>query len=148
MPCEDRGFSGFAGANFVRERNPADLPKGRLPLEDRMASKLFVGNLPHSVSDAQLNEFVINAGYQVASAVVIRDKLTGTPRGFGFVELAEGEDIQRAISGLNGQTLEGRPLTVNEAQPQRTGFGRGPGGGGGRGGYRGRSDRGGGGRRY
>lgn len=106
-----------------------------------MASKLFVGNLPHSISDAQLNEFVINAGYQVASAVVIRDKLTGTPRGFGFVELAEGEDIQRAISGLNGQTLEGRPLTVNEAKPQRTGFGRSHGGGG-RGSH-GRSDRGG-----
>ena len=98
-----------------------------------MALKLFVGNLPHSISDAGLNEFVINAGFQVASAVVIRDKLTGTPRGFGFVELAEGEDLQRAIAGLNGQSLEGRPLTVNEAKPMRTGFGRGPGGGGGRG---------------
>jgi RNA recognition motif-containing protein len=107
-----------------------------------MASKLFVGNLPHSTTDAQLNEFVINAGFQVASAVVIRDKLTGMPRGFGFVELAEGEDLQRAIAGLNGQALEGRPLTVNEAKPQRTGFGRGPGGGGR--GDRGRSDRGGG----
>jgi RNA recognition motif-containing protein len=107
-----------------------------------MASKLFVGNLPHSTTDAQLNEFVINAGFQVASAVVIRDKLTGMPRGFGFVELAEGEDLQRAIAGLNGQSLEGRPLTVNEAKPQRTGFGRGPGGGGR--GDRGRSDRGGG----
>jgi cold-inducible RNA-binding protein len=93
-----------------------------------MALKLFVGNLPHSINDAQLNEFVINAGYQVVSAVVIRDKLTGMPRGFGFVELGEGEDLQRAIAGLNGQTLEGRPLTVNEAKPQRTGFGRGPGG--------------------
>ena len=107
-----------------------------------MASKLFVGNLPHSISDTQLNEFVINAGFQVASAVVIRDKLTGTPRGFGFVELGEGEDLQRAIAGLNGQTLDGRKLTVNEAQPQRTGFGRSQGGGGRRGSY-GRSDRGG-----
>jgi len=70
-----------------------------------MASELFVGNLPHSISDAQLNEFVSNAGFQVASAVVIRDKLTGTPRGFGFVELGEGEDLQRAIAGLNGQAL-------------------------------------------
>ena len=107
-----------------------------------MASKLFVGNLPHSISDTQLNEFVINAGFQVASAVVIRDKWTGTPRGFGFVELGEGEDLQRAIAGLNGQTLDGRTLTVNEAQPQRTGFGRSQGGGKGRGSY-GRSDRGG-----
>ncbi len=82
---------------------------------------------------------MINAGFQVASAVVIRDKLTGTPRGFGFVELGEGEDLQRAIAGLNGQALEGRTLTVNEAQPQRTGFGQSRGG---RGSY-GRSDRGG-----
>ncbi|MGA2629132.1 MAG: RNA-binding protein [Terriglobia bacterium] len=108
-----------------------------------MASKLFVGNLPHSVTDASLSEFVVNAGFQVASAVVIRDKLTGTPRGFGFVELGEGEDLQRAIAGLNGQACEGRPLTVNEAQPQRTGFGRSQGGGGSRGSY-GRSGRGGG----
>jgi RNA recognition motif-containing protein len=94
-----------------------------------MASKLYVGNLPHSVSDSHLSEYVIHAGFQVASAVVIRDKLTGTPRGFGFVELAEGEDVQRAISGLNGQTLEGRVLTVNEAKPQRANFGRSPRGG-------------------
>lgn len=93
-----------------------------------MASKIFVGNLPHCVSDTHLNEFVINEGFHVASAVVIRDKLTGTPRGFGFVELAEGEDLQRAIAGLNGKTLDGRTLTVNEAQPQRTGFGRSQGG--------------------
>jgi RNA recognition motif-containing protein len=95
-----------------------------------MATKIFVGNLPHSVTDANLNEFVINAGFQVASAIVMRDKLTGTPRGFGFVELAEGEDLQRVIAGLNGKTLDGRTLTVNEAQPQRTGFGRPQGGGG------------------
>jgi len=83
-----------------------------------MATKLFVGNLPHSTTDATLGEFVTNAGFQVASAVVIRDKMTGTPRGFGFVELGDGEDTQRAIAGLNGQSLEGRPLTVNEARPR------------------------------
>jgi RNA recognition motif-containing protein len=87
-----------------------------------MASKLFVANLPHSATDASLGEFVTNAGFQIASAVVVRDKITGTPRGFGFVELGDGEDIQRAIAGLNGQSLEGRPLTVNEVRPQRTDF--------------------------
>jgi RNA recognition motif-containing protein len=102
-----------------------------------MATKLFVGNLPHSITDVSLSEFVTGAGFQVASAMVIRDKMTGTPRGFGFVELGEGEDIQRAIAGLNGQTLEGRPLTVNEARPQRTDFSR-PRGGGGRDNFRGR----------
>ena len=96
-----------------------------------MATKLFVGNLPHSTTDTTLGEFVTNAGFQVASAVVIRDKMTGTPRGFGFVELGDGEDAQRAIAGLNGQSLEGRPLTVNEARPPRTGFPR-PRGGDGR----------------
>ncbi len=87
-----------------------------------MGTKLFVGNLPHGTTDASLNEFVSNAGFQVASAVVIRDKITGNPRGFGFVELAEGEDAQRAIGSLNGQSLDGRSLTVNEAKPMRTGF--------------------------
>lgn len=89
-----------------------------------MASRLFVGNLPRSVADDQLAEFASNAGFTVASAVVIRDKMSGESKGFGFIELAEGEDIQRAIAGLNGQSLEGRPLTVNEARPQRTDFSR------------------------
>jgi RNA recognition motif-containing protein len=97
-----------------------------------MPQKLFVGNLPHTITDAALNEFVTKAGFQVATAVVIRDKMTGQSRGFGFVELAEGEDFNRAVEGLNGQSLDGRRLTVNEARPQRTDS-RGGGGGGGRG---------------
>ena len=104
-----------------------------------MATKLFVGNLPRSATDASLGEFVTNAGFRVASAVVVRDKMTGTPRGFGFVELGEGEEVQRAIAGLNGQSLEGRPLTVNEARPQRTDFPR-PRGGSGRDSFRRRRD--------
>jgi len=89
-----------------------------------MAQRLFVGNLPHSVDDGALTDFVTSAGFQVASAVVIRDKATGQSRGFGFVELAEGEDFQRAIEGLNGQAIEGRRLTVNEARPPRSDFSR------------------------
>lgn len=103
-----------------------------------MGQRLFVGNVSHNVTDAQLNEFITNAGFQVASAVVIRDKFTGQSRGFGFVELAENEDFNRAIAGLNGQELDGRKLTVNEARPMRTDSGGGHRGGG-RGG---RSDRG------
>ena len=103
-----------------------------------MPQKLFVGNLPHEVTDSELGEFVSGAGFQAASAVVIRDKTTGQSRGFGFIELAEGEDLERAIAGLNGQSLQGRRLTVNEARPKedrppggpRRDFG-GPGGGGG-----------------
>ena len=86
--------------------------------------KLFVGNLPHSATDTSLSEFVTRAGFGVASAVVITDKFTGQARGFGFVELSDGEELERAVSTLNGQPLDGRSVTVNEArpQPQRTGF--------------------------
>ncbi len=111
-----------------------------------MPQKLFVGNLPHEVTDAELGEFVSGAGFQAASAVVIRDKVTGQSRGFGFIELAEGEDMERAIAGLNGQSVGGRRLTVNEARPPRNDFGGGggggnrrPGGGGGAGRGRGNS---------
>lgn len=103
-----------------------------------MALKLFVGNLPHSVSDGELSDFVTQAGFRVESAVVIQDKMTGQSKGFGFVELAEGENLQSAIQALNGQPLGGRPLNVNEARPARTGF-SGPRGGGGGGGGRGPS---------
>jgi len=110
-----------------------------------MPQKLFVGNLPHEVTDNELSEFVSSAGFQAASAIVIRDKTTGQSRGFGFIELAEGEDMERAITGLNGQTLQGRRLTVNEARPPRTDFGGRPRGGGGGGGGRNRGHSGGGG---
>jgi cold-inducible RNA-binding protein len=102
-----------------------------------MAQRLFVGNLPRSITDAALVDFATNAGFKVNSAVVIRDKMTGESRGFGFIELADDEDVARAIQGLNGQTIDGRKLTVNEARPQRTEFSRPSRGGGGGGGSRG-----------
>jgi hypothetical protein len=110
------------------------------PNGGNVPSKLFVGNLAHTVTDGDLADFVTNAGFQAASAVVIRDKMTGEPRGFGFVELADGSDLQQAIQGLNGQVLQDRRLTVNEARPQqRNGFSGPRGGsnfgGGGRGGF-------------
>lgn len=87
-------------------------------------SKLYVGNLPHSATDATLSDFVSQAGFGVASAVVILDKMTGQSRGFGFVELSDGEDLERAIGSLNGREFGGRALRVNEARPQRGGFSR------------------------
>ena len=86
-----------------------------------MAGRLFVGNLPRGVVDSALAEFVAGAGFHVAAATVINDKATGQSRGFGFVELAEGEDVQRVFASLNGQTLDGRTLTVSEAHPQTRG---------------------------
>lgn len=102
-------------------------------------AKLYVGNLPHSATDSSLSEFVTKAGFGVASAVVMKDKFTGQARGFGFVELSDSEDLDRAVSSLNGQSFEGRSLTVNEARPQqqRSGFsGDRDRGGRGRGNYR------------
>ena len=90
-----------------------------------MSSRLFVGNLPHAYSDSELGQFVTDAGFGVESARVIRDQATGRSRGFGFVELKDGEDLGKAIAALNGQQAAGRALQVNEARPQaprRSGF--------------------------
>src|ERR687891_1099201 len=97
-----------------------------------MSNKLYVGGLPYSVTDGQLQE-VFSAHGTVESATVISDKFTGQSRGFGFVEMSSGSEAQSAISALNGTQLEGRTLTVNEAKPmaKRDNFG----------GDRGRGDR-------
>jgi len=99
-------------------------------------SKLYVGNLPFNVDDIALGEWVASAGFRVQSARVIMDRQTARSRGFGFVELAEGEDMAKAIETLNGSDLGGRQVQVNEARPERPreggGHRGGRGGGGGR----------------
>lgn len=95
--------------------------------------KLYVGGLPYSTTDMQLNE-IFSAHGTVASAQVIIDKFTGRSRGFGFVEMESSEEAQRALDALNETQLEGRTITVNEARPQRQGGGGFGGGGGDRGG--------------
>lgn len=95
-------------------------------------SKLYVGNLPRSMTESSLEEFFQAAQYQVESIKLIRDMDTGVPRGFAFVELAAGVDVEKAIQDLNGQTIEGRQLIINEARPQRPRTGDGGGAGGGR----------------
>ena len=79
--------------------------------------RLFVGNIPHASSDAELQLWVESKGFQVESAQVIHDKLTGQPRGFGFVTLTENWKLDEAIKALNKQLMGGRVLTVNEALP-------------------------------
>ena len=83
-----------------------------------MSIKLYVGNLPHSMTEEQLNTLFSEAGH-VASAKIITDRQTGQPRGFGFVEMETKMDGQKAISMINGRTVDGRPLAVNEARPQQ-----------------------------
>ena len=95
--------------------------------------KLYVGNLPWSVTDSDLEALFSGCG-DVTSARVITDRDTGRSRGFGFVEMSQ-EAGQKAIEELNGHQLESRALRVNEAneqQPRRTGGGGGGGGGRGR----------------
>ena len=81
-------------------------------------ANLYVGNLSFEMSDEGLQQVFNDKGFQVTSARVIRDRESGRSRGFGFVELGPGEDTTRAISELNGNSVEGRLLQVNEARPQ------------------------------
>lgn len=96
-----------------------------------MSMKLYVGNLPHAMTEEQLNTLFSEAGY-VASAKIITDRQTGQPRGFGFVEMETKLEGQKAISMINGRSVDGRPLAVNEAKPPQ----KGSFGGSRRGGYR------------
>lgn len=109
-----------------------------------MAKRLYVGNLSYNTSDSELEALFESYG-PVQSAQVIVDRDTGRSKGFGFVEMGSDEAALSAIDALNGQEINGRELTVNEARPREERGGRG--GGGGRGGYGGGGG-GGGGRRY
>ena len=122
-----------------------------------MGRKLYVGNLWYGVTDSQLQDMFAPYG-SVQSAQVIMDRDTGRSKGFGFVEMGSDQEAQAAAAGMNGQMIDGRSLTVNEAKPKEDrprgggggggGYGGG-GGGGGRGGYGGGGGGGGGGgRRY
>ena len=117
-----------------------------------MSVKLYVGNLPFSISDQDLEGLFAQAG-QVESVSVITDRDTGRSRGFGFVEMESREAAEAAIQQLNGYEMDGRAIVVNEARPRedrgggRGGFGGGGGGRGGRsGGFGGGGSGGGGGR--
>jgi len=107
-----------------------------------MAVKLFVGGLSFSTSSERLREAFAGFG-EVQSATVVMDRDTGRSRGFGFVEMATGEEANAAVSRLNGTELDGRQIKVEVAKPAGSGGGgqrRGGGGGGfggGRGGWRG-----------
>jgi len=118
-----------------------------------MGNKLYVGNLAYAVRDEDLNQAFGQFG-TVTSAKVMMDRDTGRSKGFGFVEMGSDAEAQSAIEGMNGQSLSGRAIVVNEARPRedRPGGFRGPygggGGGTGGGGYGGGGGRSGGGGGY
>jgi cold-inducible RNA-binding protein len=102
-----------------------------------MGRRLYVGNLPYSATDDELNELFSRAG-AVANVHVMRDQATGRARGFAFVEMTTDEGAQKAIDELHEFKMDGRALVVNEARPKPSGGGFGGGGGMGRGGGGGR----------
>ncbi len=110
-----------------------------------MGRKLYVGNLPYSATDQSLREAFAASG-TVDSVNVITDRDTGQSKGFAFIEMASDREAQAAMQAMNGATLDGRQIKVNEAKPK----GSGGGGGGRNGGYGGGGGGGGGGygRRY
>jgi RNA recognition motif-containing protein len=97
---------------------------------------IYIGNLSFDTTEQQLRQSFESFG-QVSSVSIITDKYSGEPRGFAFVEMSAKDEAVAAISGLNGQELNGRALNVNEAKPRTSGGGGGGNrGGGGGGGYR------------
>ena len=96
---------------------------------------MYVGNLSYSVTEDELRSMFVEYG-DVVSAKLIMDRETGRSKGFGFVEMSNNSDAQKAMEDLNGRTLDGRALTVNQARPRedrsRSGGRGGYGGGGGR----------------
>ena len=100
-----------------------------------MGNKLYVGNLPYSFRDEDMQQAFSQFG-NVSSAKVMMERDTGRSKGFGFVEMGSDAEAQAAIKGMNGQNMGGRDLVVNEARPMeprppRSGGGGGYGGGGG-----------------
>jgi RNA recognition motif-containing protein len=92
--------------------------------------KLFVGNLPYSANETDVQNLFADAGVTVDSVTVMRDRFTGQARGFGFVEINDDSAAQRAVDACHGKDLMGRTLVVNEARPMTSREG---GGGGDRG---------------
>jgi cold-inducible RNA-binding protein len=99
-----------------------------------MGTKLYVGNLSFNTTETDLQDLFAQAG-EVSEVTLMQDKFTGKSRGFAFVTMGNEADAQKAITEFNGKTVEGRPLTVNEARPREARPGGGGSGGGGSRGY-------------
>jgi cold-inducible RNA-binding protein len=98
-----------------------------------LVKKLYVGNLPFQATEQDVANWFTQAGVSSPTVTLVRDQMSGQLRGFGFVEVADDEEANRAIQSLTGQDFMGRNVVVNEARPRESGGGRG-GFGGGRGG--------------
>jgi RNA recognition motif-containing protein len=90
-----------------------------------MSTKLYVGNLSFDTTEIELQDLFAEAG-SVTEAALVQDKFTGRSRGFAFVTMSSAEEAQKAISLFSGKSVQGRPLTVNEARPREDFTGGGP----------------------
>ena len=90
-----------------------------------MGNRIYVGNLPFSADESSVKSLFEQNDLSVTEVKLITDRETGRPRGFGFVEMANSEDADKAISDLNGHQMDGRALTVNEAKERSEGGGGG-----------------------
>ena len=101
--------------------------------EEELELNIYVGNLSYDAAEDDVRNAFAAFG-QISSVAVIKDRMTGRSKGFGFVEMPDSAQAQAAIAGLNGKDLKGRAMNINEARPRESGGGGMGGGGGGRGG--------------
>jgi RNA recognition motif-containing protein len=83
-------------------------------------SRLFLGNIPHSATEDDIGEWMASLGFVTESIDIIRDRTTGSPRGFCFATLIDGTQREAAVTELNGRLMRGRAITVNDAVPLHT----------------------------
>lgn len=79
--------------------------------------KLFIGNLPYQASESELQDWFTRSGVSADGVSIVRDRFSGEPRGFGFAEIRNDEDAEKAIAACNGREFLGRTVVVNEARP-------------------------------
>ena len=95
---------------------PLTSPQGAR--EDNLMLRLFVGNIPNACTEIELREWFEQHGHDVGVAQIMRDRITGHSRGFGFVELRDTSNLEETVGQLHGQSLSGRVLTINAATPR------------------------------
>lgn len=93
-----------------------DSKKEEIDKVPEQENKIYVGNIEFSVTDEELRKFFEEKGMQVKEATIIKDRYTGRSKGFGFVEMASGEEVENAIQSLDGQELNGRKLKISKAR--------------------------------
>lgn len=119
---------------FPSFNGPSSQPRHGANLKKDTMKNIYVGNLDFKITEDDLRQAFAAYG-QVDKVTILKDRDTGQPRGFGFVEMTNDEEAEKAIHAMNGAQLGSRALNVNEARPKtsKAGFGGGRGGGGGRG---------------